>query len=384
MLARLMVKSLRNGKRRLAVASAAVLLAATLVAALSTLSLEVKSKAGRELEAYGPNLLLTPRGASLPAGSAAVVADSAGIGAYIPADSLDVLSHEENIRAWVPYSYALATVEGRSTVVAGTLFDQVRVLSPYWQVRGEWPEHSSAASSVLLGKRVADNLGLEPGSVATLDLGFGPVSMAVAGVVEVGGSEDNQVLLDLAAMQELARRPGQVDLVQVRAAADKLPLSAMSSQLEHSIPGIEVKVLGQIAAAEEKVLSRIQLILSMIAAFVLLCAGLTLFSTISASVLERTREVGLMKALGAGNRRIVLLFMSEAWSAGLMGAAAGSVLGIGLAQSIGRTVFNSGLKVHLEAVPLTFAAALLVATLASLWPVRNAARVQPIYALKGE
>ncbi len=383
MLLKVLTRSLAAGRRRLAVAAAALLLAATLVAALSALSLEMRSKAGKELEAYGPNVALLPRSVFLPAGGNPGAGDITRE-EYIPAGGLSYLETGEavGIAAYAPYLYTVASLQGQKTVVSGVLFDQLRVLAPYWQVKGDWP--ASGPGSAMIGKNVAERFSLQPGDEIRLQFERESAGFRVLGVADVGGSEDNQVFIDLKSLQALSGRAGQIDVVQIRAAAGAGRLVDIAAGLERNIPGVEARVIGQIAEAEARVLSRIQLLIALLTAAVLLAAALAVFSTVSASVLERTREIGLMKAMGARNCWIMLLFLAEAWVVALGAAAAGCILGFGLAQIIGASVFSTHLSFRGESIPLTLAAVLLVATLASLWPVRNALAVEPITALRSE
>lgn len=386
MLARVIVKSLVIRRRQLAVASMAVLLAATLVTTLVTLSLELGSKVGRELEVYGANLLLLPRAASLPAGAGRLAFGPVVAEGHITEKSLSLLESGQvkEIRSYAPYLYTVAPLYGQRVVVVGTLFDKMRELATYWRLNGDWVNGSDDGRSSIIGKNVAERFDLRPGDEFSLEFDGMSQSFSVIGVAEVGGSEDNQVFIPLRTAQELSGRARQLDMVQVRASTEERPLTAIASDLEKGIPGIEAKVVGQIARAEQTVLYKIQLLIGLITTLVLLVSALAVFSLMSASVLERTKEIGLMKALGARSTRIAILFLAEAWATGLGGGALGILSGFGLSQLVAKSVFDTYLFPQPVVGPITLAVALTVATLASLWPVRNALAVEPIVALKGE
>ena len=91
-----------------------------------------------------------------------------------------------------------------------------------------------------------------------------------------------------------------------------------------------------------------------------------------------------MKALGARDSRIALIFLTEAWTIGLAGGLLGNIFGLGMAQAIARSVFNSYLSPQIPVIPLTVAAALAVATVAALGPVRDGLAVEPVVTLRGE
>src|SRR3990172_1718126 len=140
MLRRVIIKSLLARKRHLLVASGAVLLGATLIASLVTLSLGMKSQAGRELEAYGANMILLPETMSLPAGAGGLTFGNIVSDAYITEENLSLLDTGQvgEVRSYAPYLYTIASYQQQKVVLAGTIFDQLRELAPYWQIEGDW------------------------------------------------------------------------------------------------------------------------------------------------------------------------------------------------------------------------------------------------------
>jgi len=216
-----------------------------------------------------------------------------------------------------------------------------------------------------------------------LDFGGATKEFSVAGVAEVGGSEDNQVFIELRTAQLLSGRSGQVDLVQVRASTENRPLAEIAAELEKNLH-VKARVVSQIAEAEETVLFKIELLMALITLLTILASGVAVFSTLTSSILERVKEIGLMKALGAKNSRIAVIFLAEAWAIGLVGGLLGNIIGLGMAQAIAKSVFDSYLSPQIPVIPITIAAALAVATIAALGPVRKALTVDPVVTLRGE
>lgn len=385
MLKRVITKSLLNRKRQLTIAATSILVAATLIAALATLSLGMKTQVSHELEAYGANIVLVPKTVSLPSGTGQFNFGQITTDSFIAEQDLNLLDTGvfESIKIYVPYLYNIANYQGQKVVVAGTLFDSLKKLDSYWQVEGNWPGNEDVKAAII-GKNVAQQFVLQAGDEFSLNFGTQTQSFTVAGIAGVGGSEDNQIFIDLKTAQSLSSRSGQIDLVQIRASAEKQPLTEVSAGLATSIPSVEAKVVGQIAGAEEAILFKIELLIALIAILVLIGSAVAVFSTLTASVLERIKEIGLMKALGASNSRIALIFLAEAWTIGLAGGLLGNILGWGLAQTISKSVFNVYLPLQAWTIPITLAVALAVTTASALGPVRNATAVEPITILRGE
>jgi len=101
-------------------------------------------------------------------------------------------------------------------------------------------------------------------------------------------------------------------------------------------------------------------------------------------VSERTREIGLMKAIGADNKSIVMQFLSETLMIGLAGVAAGLIAGFILAQVLGQAVFGSSISFRIIVLPLTLIPSIAASLLAAAIPVRMAVNVVPAQVLKEE
>jgi len=116
----------------------------------------------------------------------------------------------------------------------------------------------------------------------------------------------------------------------------------------------------------------------------LLASALGVMTTMTTSVIERQKEIGLMKSVGAEDKKIVTLFLSEAAIIGLLGGLLGFIIGIILAQFIGLSVFSTSISPRLEILPIVFGISVGVALLASILPVRRAVKVEPAIVLRGE
>lgn len=391
MFLRIVLGSLRHRAMRVGVAALAVLMGASLVAALASLSLDVGSKAGRELRAYGANLVVTPRTAAAQAGVGGMEFGTVQEERYLEESALAALEGWEGgeLMGYAPYLAGAVQAGERRVALVGVHFDRVRVLRPWWAVEGGWPEGvggTTAASEApgMVGSRAAEQLGLQVGDALQVRYGAQTLSVRVRGIVETGGQEDSQIFVPLPAAQLLLDKPGLVGSVEVSAATDRRPLQAIAEELERRLPGSRARVVGQIADAEAATLEKVRLLVGLVAALVLLASGLAVASTMAASVMERTREIGLMKALGARDGRIALLLLAEAAAIAFLGGGPGFAFGLGLAQFIGRAVFGAGIAPNPVAAPLTLAVALGVCLVASALPVRRALSVDPAVTLRGE
>ncbi len=167
------------------------------------------------------------------------------------------------------------------------------------------------------------------------------------------------------------------------ATADRGP-EAVTQELQALLPELEVRTLAQFAQAEATVLDKVRLLIAMVAALVLVAGALTVAGTLNTLVIERRAEVGLMKALGAADRRVAGLFLAEVLSVGTVGAIVGYGAGLALAIAIGRRVFETTIAPAAWGLPATLLIGLAVTLAAGFVPVRQAMAIDPARTLRGE
>jgi len=185
-----------------------------------------------------------------------------------------------------------------------------------------------------------------------------------------------------------------IDQIYVEANSPDLVDSAQNSITEvlvkqHHISAkdaadaFQIRNMSDIKAAMESSTKTMSLLLGCIAAISLLVGGIGIMNIMLVSVTERTREIGLRKAIGASNKDIMVQFLIEAMLMSFIGGIAGILLGIGISVLI--TVF-SGWAVIISLFPIILATtfSLVVGIVFGLWPAKKAASLDPIEALRYE
>jgi len=381
MFRRIILSSLRHQRARLSIAALAMALGSALVSGLLNLSGDIGGQVGRELRAYGANIVIRPREQSIRVGSGDLDFGAITVEQTLSEADLTRVSLVEGVITYVPSLYAIVEVERRPVVLGGIGLNEARALNTWWQVQGRWPETDD---ELLVGVRAVEAMGLALGNSVTVKYGDETRTMRVASVLETGGPEDEQLITGLRAAQTLTAQPGRVGLVLVSALATERSLAAISSDLQTVLPQAEVRTLAQFAQAEATVLSKVRLLIGLVAALVLIAGALTVGGTLNIIVMERRTEIGLMKALGADDRRVAGLFLVEALNIGGIGGIVGYLAGLALAVAIGQRVFEATIAPTAWGPPGTLLIALGVALLASLLPVRRALAVDPVKTLRGE
>jgi len=374
MFLRILWKLLGASRGRLAVALIALTSGAAVCSALLNVNLDAERKLTQEFRTLGANVVIAP--AATGGGSEAALAD-AGILERIAALNLP------HLVAAAPYLYVAANSGSQPVILAGTWFDQVARMNSWWKIEGAWVTSRDDREHCLVGFTAARQLGLVPGGSVQLRSGERNVSLTVAGIVTTGGAEDNQILTNLDSAQTLAGLPGRVSLVQLSVSGTPSEIESVTRTLADNLPGLDVRPVRQIAAAEGTILKRIQGLLFWTIALILVLSMLGVLASMAALAMERRRDVGLMKALGGTVPRIMRLFLAEAGALGALGGLLGFLVGVLLARWMGERIFGVAISPRLEVLPITIALTIGVA-LAGASPLRLLGRVRPAEILRGE
>ena len=355
----------------------AVMIGASVASALLHVSGDVSRKLTRELRSLGPNLLVVP---GSPAGGLErpVGMTGATAGTFLDADAAQQRLRTAGIEG-VPLLYVAARSGRVAFQVIGADLAAARRLHPSWTL--EAGEHPS-----WIGVRLARRLNVTAGqqvrlssldSARTIDIVAGPV-------LEAGGPDDEAWWIPLELAQRLSGLDGQASLIQARMDGDVAEAAVVASAIESGGSALRVIPLRALTATEGRLLDRMRRLMSLVTIAALVAAGLCAYGTLTDLALERRREIALMKALGATRREIVRQFAVESVAIGIIGGLSGWLLGLGMAQVIGREVFHSAIALRWDVPFAVLGLSLLVAGVASLGPVRLALGVEPALALKGD
>ncbi|MBZ5699985.1 MAG: ABC transporter permease [Acidobacteriia bacterium] len=357
---------------RLTLALIALSSGAAISSALLNIDLDAEQKLTHEFRTLGANVVVAPPSA----GSDAALADAAVM------DRIAGL-HAPQIVAAAPYLYVAANAGAQPVILAGTWFDQVAKMNSWWKVDGGWVSSRDDRLHCLVGQAAARQLGLMPGSHINLRAGEHDISLTVTGIVTTGGDEDSQIFTSLDTAQDLSELAGRVSLVQLSVSGTPSEMEAFASRLANALPGLDVRPVRQLTAAEGSILGRIRGLIFWTVILILALTTLGVLASMAALAMERSRDVGLMKALGGSVPRIMRLFLAEAGALGVMGGTIGFAAGVVLARWIGGRVFGVAISPRLEVFPLTIALTVGVA-LAGALPLRLLGRVRPAEILRGE
>lgn len=348
---RCVFSALRYRRRRLLLALSGLSVAAMLVTALFSVYSDIDRKLHAEFRGYGANLVIArPGGVPL---RAVAVAERLGAKAE-------------------PVIYTVGRIGREPVVLAGFDFTRAAPFTSYWRIAGA---KFVSRGECLVGSLAASHFHLRIGGSA------GP--WVVRGIVTTGGPEDNQIILPFEAAAGAAGLSDSASLVQVR--ADGRRLAQTRAALAAALPDTDVRIVRAIAETEAGVVMKVRTALFLLTGLILAVTTLCVSSNFSALVLERSREIGMLKAIGAAERKIAALLISESLILALASTAPGYAVGLGVAYWIGRQVFpGSSVGVRFAVLGPATAVTLGIAAIATLLPASRIWRIHPAAILRGE
>jgi len=239
-----------------------------------------------------------------------------------------------------------------------------------------------ASRQIVIGQRASDALSL--GIDDTLRLNGIP--FRIVGIYETGqGMEESGGVVTLADAQEITGKQRTVSLYQVgvRQGAD---MDQVIERIRNLDDGITASRSSEYEGGEEWT-AYLNGFAWGVAGIAILVGGLGMMSAMVMTVMERTREIGTLRALGWSRKRVVWLILQEALALSLIGGAFGVLIGIGLAWSVGQ-VPNVGALLEGSVSPSIIAqgmvTALVLGLVGGLYPAWTAANLQPVEALRYE
>jgi len=372
-----------------------LLVGAAVAAALLNLYGDVRRKMTQEFRAYGANVILAP--AAPPGPSLAVTVMDEQV-----VNQLKGSARRLKGLTFAPVLNVVARVkqvpsdprlpEFQNVVAVGTDFVALHSLYPGWRIQGVRGNAPLGLGECVVGAHVASRLHLALGGSVELAVTGGapesisasPPAFRVAGILSTGGAEDDRVFLDLGSLQRLAGLEGKISLVELSLPGERAEIERGVQELSRDLAGVDVRPVHQIVESQGRVLDTIRWLTISLTALILVIIGLCVMATMTAIVLERRKDIGVMKALGASDHLVMGLFLSEGAGLGLAGGVAGFALGALLARELARRLFDVTLGVSWWTLPVVVLMSVLLAGAATLLPVRIVRGVEPAVVLKGE
>ena len=278
----------------------------------------------------------------------------------------------------------LNTHSSNQTVVINALLPS-RVVS-FYQVQPVSGVYitDTTNDSIAVGVQAAKVLGVKAGDVVSIGFSPNAYSLRVAGVFTTFGTVDDYDLnMALPLAQRLFEKQGKISAVIMKL-HDKSTADVVKSRIETAHPDLVVKTQDQYVADFSQPIRVLQGSIALVSGLAVAAGVFGVSNTMLMAVVERRREIGILRAIGTGTRQVLVTFLQEALVLGAIGGAGGILLGLVAANLltipslIGITIT---LDVPIQLVAEAFAIALATALLGGLYPAARAARLHVADAL---
>jgi putative ABC transport system permease protein len=382
----LAVKNLQRRKGRTLLTVAGVAIAVAILFSLLSFSAGYERELTKEMDSLGFHLLAVPKGC--PYEATTLILHGGVIPKYLTNEDLARARATDGVVIAAPLLLQQFVKDGTPHIVYGIEPEVMLPLKPAWNVDGRFFT-ANETHVMVIGSTLAEKENLVPGSV----IPFGPAQepFTIIGVLKPTGSEDDNFhFLPLADAQRVFKKEGFITAIAVQA-DDVKHIHDISIELE-KVPDIQVVTMAQVTGTIMNLVgsARSLLFSVIVIAIVISAAGIT--NTLLMSVNERTREIGMMKAIGASGYHIGILLITETLLITMFGGIIGiiaALAGSGIIETFVRGIVPyapSGSFVSFD--PLLIGGCLVfsigLGLLCGLYPAWKSARLSPMEAIRGE
>ena len=394
-----------------------LLIGVTTVVALVALTGAMEEDIGKKLDELGANILITPKSRDLALNYGGIQLSGVALDVQ-PLRQADLarissIKNNENISIVAPKLIAAARVNQKDVLLAGIVFKEELRLKKWWKiapktVRVAVPEknapekegmgkmdggagggksayglvNSLMEKDLLVGAAAAQHLQLSEGQVVNIQ----GQAFEVRGILEEMGSQDDALMFaDLGRVQKTLRRPGEISLVEVAAFCNTCPIEEMVAQISGVLPGAKVVAVKQAVESRLETVRHFKRFSLGISAVVMFIGSLIVFTTMMASVNERTREIGIFRAIGFRKIHIARIILLEAFVVGFLAGVLGYLAGLGVSRlTLPFFLPGQGITIQWDMGVALGATALsvLLGLAASVYPALRAAQLDPAESLR--
>ncbi len=387
----LALKSIRHKSTRSYLTIIGILIGVAAIVALVSLTQGLSESVEAEFETAGVDTItvMADTGPGL----------SPAINTYLDEGDVEVIESVRGVDSAEPMNLEIAEVTFRGETETTFIFGgtpNIYEVFPQFQVRTGRELRENDRSNAIIGDTVYPAVFDEPVDLRN-NIEIRGESFSVVGVLESLGNptDDQSITIPIQEAQRIFNKEGEISMVYV-SVDEGFEVAKVAEDIEETLEEqgrddeYSVETMEQMMEAVNNILAMVQGLFIGVASISLLVGGVGIMNTMYTSVLEKTKEIGIMKAVGARNSNVMTVFMIESGLLGLGGGMAGVALGLGIAKTAEYVVQEyAGLgMLSMSVTPQLIIGALMfsfvLGTISGVLPARRAAGLDPVDALRAE
>jgi putative ABC transport system permease protein len=395
---RFTISNIAARKKRSSLTIIAIVIGIAAVVALISLGYGLQNTIDEQFELMGTDKLMIMPGD--------LMTTFMGSGTAFTQHELDVVQDVNGIKIAGAMVYKSARVEFRGdtkyTFVSGIPTDETKEVMESMQnfkiIEGR-DFRESDTNAAIAGYLIVNNGFFEKNPEVGDKIEVEGRSFKLVGVMGRIGNEgdDTSLLIPLDTAREIFDEPDKIDIIIAqteddydtsKVAEDVAEALRKDRNLKRGEEDFTVQTSEQMIDMFSSIFSLVLMVVIGIAAISLLVGGIGIMNTMYMSILERTREIGVMKSIGAMNKDVLTIFLIESGFLGLFGGAVGCAIGLGIAKAVEVVISQQFMvlktAVTLELIGGALLFSFIIGIISGLLPARRAAKMDPVVALRYE
>jgi putative ABC transport system permease protein len=379
------VGNLKRRKLKMGLLVLGLVIGVASIVGLYSITKAMEEDLANKIDAYGANMLLVPDNDNVTISFGGVTVEGIGQVKDLDMSIIDrmkTIKNKETLNIISPKLLADETINGKQALLLGVQFPEELRLKKWWQVNWADSKKVPTSGEVLVGSEAARVLGLAPGNAVKIK----GQEFKVAGTIQTTGSSENDsaIFLDLTTLQKLTNRPQAISLIEAAAFCYTCPIFEVTSQLQEKLPGIKVSALKASVENRDDMVKKFSVFALAVSGIIMLIGVLVVMISMISSVKERTREIGVFRAIGYRKTHVIQIVLTEAAILSLIGGIIGYLVGMGAATVFGSLVAQMDVKVVVQPLIAVYAigGSVLLGLLATAYPAWQATKLDPVEALR--
>lgn len=387
----LVLDGIRRRKIRSILSVLGIAIAATALFTLISLKDGYESAIKSELDNMGAHIVAVAKGC--PYEAVALIMMGGQAPSTLPMDVVDQVKAIPNVAVASPNVFGAFSFENEFFRMAGITPEEEK-LKPWWEIEGRLPE---AKGEIMLGSGAAMELKEKKddfggiGDAIVVGAGGSEYELKVVGLLgETGSGDDMYSFATLETAQEMYGMEGRVVIVNIF--LEEITMLPDTKEQLEAIPDLQSVTVSQVMGTVSGLAGTGEAMLLAVLALAIVIGGLGTMNTMLMSVFERTREIALMKTIGASGKQIFSLFLFEGFVICLIGSFLGIAVGIAavfsgdylLSLFVPVMPVQSVANFSWEAVLIALSFPVIIGIAAAVYPAIRAAGLKPVEALKNE